>query len=272
MNSYFDIDEPYASSSKFTIPTSSIRDEPRGQSSSTAPRHDPLNRLVPDSPRYRFDPQYAHYLKPRSYKVVDGLQSDGTLTTDHPLVSHYLKQLKSVSPEAGRTENEKWWTKGIRQPTVDEVLDLENIDLDEYQSDCIFTLAALRVLKKVNHPKHFALWGKEWAQRTADRVHKVLREYSAVFRPSRLFPNPSMIMPRTLYPPFARHITPLSANMPQSASARRFITLSSCAELFLVPHAHLLPSRLLSSSPHRHLPFYAFLLPMLQVHQETYVN
>lgn len=79
-----------------------------------------------------------------------------------------------ISPAEGRRPPiEAWWKKGIKEKTVSEILDV-GVKLDEYQSDCVFALAALKVLHHPKHPKHFAFWGRDPAQKTAERVQKVI--------------------------------------------------------------------------------------------------
>lgn len=171
-----------ASTSTLDIfPTSSAREEPFTQSSNTT-RYDPLGCLKPSPPAYKFLPEYAHYLAPAWHSVAPGLTSLGQLTPSHPIVSRLLSRLSAISSAEGRREpNEKWYSRTQRDWTVNDVLDLTDdegneVILTELQAECVFVLAALKVLHHPTHPKHFTLWGREWAPKTAERVHKMLRE------------------------------------------------------------------------------------------------
>jgi hypothetical protein len=211
-----------SSSSRFTHPTSCTRDEPHQPSSSTT-RYDPFNCLIPSPPRYKFLDGYAHYLPQPSYTVTPGLTSQGKLTTAHPIVSLLLSRLHTVSPIEGRIENEKWWTKTFKQWTVNDILDLTDdegneVVLTDLQAECIFVLAALRVSNHPMHPKHFTLWGKEWATRTAERVQKVLGQYLVI--------SPHQV-------PFARVMGVCAAEKHDQSGPAAFMLLSESMNIML---------------------------------------
>jgi hypothetical protein len=164
------------STSPLQIPISSIRDEP-------FVRPPPCCDLVvartslPDLLR----PEYHKYKQPRRFEIAPGYQDDGRITIRHPFVDLLLARMPSISPQEGRKPPvEAWWRKGIKEKNVNEILDM-GIYLNEYQSECVFALAALRVLYHPENPKHFAFWGREPAQKTAERVQKVLRESQHAF-------------------------------------------------------------------------------------------
>ncbi|KAI0093116.1 hypothetical protein BDY19DRAFT_902916 [Irpex rosettiformis] len=166
-----------ASSSLLTYVTSSTRDEPFPPSTSTT-RYDPLGRLLP-STSYKFPEEFKRYLTAPSRPLVPGLTNLSTLTMEHPLVTSFLARVPSVPPAFGRVQGEGWWTKALHSWTVNDVLDLADhegneILLTKLQEECIFVLAALKVSFAPKHPKHFTMWGKDWATKTAERIHKLL--------------------------------------------------------------------------------------------------
>ncbi|KAI0812691.1 hypothetical protein BC629DRAFT_955787 [Irpex lacteus] len=166
-----------ASTSCVTYATSSTRDEPFVPSTGTT-RYDPLGRLAP-STSYKFPKEFEHYQAPQSRPLVPGLTTRHTLTMEHPLVTRFLARVPSIPPALGRISGEDWWTKALHSWTVNGVLDLTDADgnevlLSEFQEECIFVLAALKVFYYPRHPKHFAMWGKDWAARTAERIHALL--------------------------------------------------------------------------------------------------
>ena len=117
----------------------------------------------------------------RRIQVVPGLQKDGKMTEKHPFVELFLAKMPRISPQEGRKPPvEAWWRKGIKEKTVNDILGLSAC-LDEFQSECIFALAALKVLNHPENPKHFAFWGKEPAPKTAERVQRVLGESQSGF-------------------------------------------------------------------------------------------
>ncbi|THG94371.1 hypothetical protein EW026_g7093 [Hermanssonia centrifuga] len=161
-----------ASSSRY--PTSSIRDEPYFRPPPDSPPYDPLNLLESDPPRLALDPIFTKYRKPVHRELVPGLREDGTLTVKHPLVDAFIDGLPRTSPREGRRPpRESWWTKGLKDFTVSDVLDLD-VELDDVQDECIFVLAALKLLYHFHHRAHFTLWGREAGPRTARRVQKLL--------------------------------------------------------------------------------------------------
>lgn len=176
----------YASTSRFQYTTSSVRDEiPVGRQPPPHPR--PAHAHSHIAPIMSTDsfaapsilrPEYHKYFQPRRVEVVPGLQNDGRLTVRHPFVGRFLARTPSISPTDGRKPPaEAWWYKGMKKRSVSEVLDV-GAELDEYQSECVFVLAALKVLHHPQHAKHFAFWGREPAPKTAERVQRVLREFT----------------------------------------------------------------------------------------------
>ncbi|KAI0685947.1 kinase-like domain-containing protein [Cytidiella melzeri] len=117
------------------------------------------------------------------------------LTTSHPFVFRLLSRLPSVTPTRGQQEIEKWWTKTFKQWEVNDVLDLTDnegnkIVLSHLQSECVFTLAALKVLLHPTHPKHFTMWGKDWAQKTAEREKTCPAEINVIVSHPAAKPKP----------------------------------------------------------------------------------
>ena len=160
-----------------SYPTSSLRDEPFLRPPPDAPRYDPYDFLAPEPPRPSLDPIFARYRSPTPPEVAPGVRADGVLTARHPLVDAFIAALPHTSPRDGRKPpREAWWTKRIRGLTVRDVLALD-ADLSELHSECIFALAALRLLYHFHHPAHFTLWNREEMPRTARRVQKLLCEY-----------------------------------------------------------------------------------------------
>ncbi|GJE97418.1 hypothetical protein PsYK624_136360 [Phanerochaete sordida] len=164
--------DEFPSSSRTQIEISESRDEhwvrppPRRHVASVDP-------LEPRPLLHVLAPEYKKYMRPRRVEVVPGLQDDGKITVRHPFVDRFIARMPTISPAEGRRPPiEAWWKKGIKEKTVSEVLNV-GASLDEYQSDCVFALAALKVLHHPKHPKHFAFWGRDPAQKTAERVQKV---------------------------------------------------------------------------------------------------
>lgn len=184
-----------AYSPRLTYATSSVRDEPFTASTS-ATRYDPLGRLAPSTP-YKFPKKFQHLLVSPSLPLVPGLTNISTLTAEHPLVTSFLSRVPSVPPTFGRISGEVWWTKSLHSWTVNGVLDLTDhegneILLSRLQEECIFVLAAMKVFYYPKHPKHFTMWGKDWAVQTAERVHKLLCEHTVLLSGPRTPLNTSL--------------------------------------------------------------------------------
>lgn len=112
----------------------------------------------------------------RPVEVAPGLLDDCRITARHPLVALLLANIPAVSPAEGRKPPvEEWIKRGMKEKTVNDILDID-LRLNEYQSECMFALAALSVLRRPKHPKHFSFWGRDPAPKTAERVNKVLGE------------------------------------------------------------------------------------------------
>lgn len=171
------LNSEWNSSPSCSYPTSSLRDEPYLRPSPDAKRHDPGDFLAPEPPRPILDPIFNRYQEPFPQEVAPGVREDGALTAKHPLVDALIAALPHTSPREGlQPPREAWWTKRIRDLAVSDVLDLEPA-LTELQSECVFALAALKLLYQFHHPAHFTLWGRESGPRTARRVQKLLCEF-----------------------------------------------------------------------------------------------
>lgn len=152
-----------------------MRDEPRRPRAPGAARYDPLNVLAPEQRRPTHDPAYARFIQRSRAGLIPGVLADGRMTAAHPIVDTYLQNAPSVNPADGRKLVESWWLRGVRAQTVSEVLGAA-YNLNNVESECVFVLAALKVLHHPMHPKHFTFWGKHPANKTAERVQKVLGE------------------------------------------------------------------------------------------------
>ena len=121
-------------------------------------------------------PEYQKYMVKRSVEAVPGVLDNGRLTVRHPYVALLLANIPAVSPADGRKPPvEEWIKRGTRAATVNDLLHAP-VPLTAYQADAVFALAALSVLYRPRHPKHFSFWGRDPAPKTAARVEKVLGE------------------------------------------------------------------------------------------------
>ncbi|KZT04655.1 uncharacterized protein LAESUDRAFT_814014 [Laetiporus sulphureus 93-53] len=122
---------------------------------------------------------------PGAYSSADrpAILEDGRITDDHPLVDLYIQRLAAVyNVEIGHLEMTPFIShmppdmKGSlnvgKVLDVSAVLDI-GLTLNELQSACILSLAALKVLYSFDHQAHWALWGKCVRERTAAVVQRV---------------------------------------------------------------------------------------------------
>lgn len=121
-----------------------------------------------------------------------GVLTDGRITINHPYVQLYINNTRRVANDRDVTPGDdpfNWKPRIKEDREVEEVLGLSDSDSDSEpecerkgnkrkltvrESDCIFVLAALKVYYNPKHSRHFTFWGKEAAERTAEKVQKIL--------------------------------------------------------------------------------------------------
>ncbi|KAI0075139.1 hypothetical protein K474DRAFT_1453531 [Panus rudis PR-1116 ss-1] len=161
---------------------SSARDEPRAltHAATLSPTSSPSSSPYSIPPG--LSPEYNKFFYDRPREVVPGLLSNGVLTPNHPLVSLYLSrvprkqnhwiELGSHSSSFFLPPDPEGQEREV--PTLSQLVSIRGLDLSEFQDECIFALAALKVFYHARHRAHFSFWGKGVVHRTARRVQKIL--------------------------------------------------------------------------------------------------
>ncbi|CAL1707763.1 unnamed protein product [Somion occarium] len=165
--------------SQYHYATSSIRydDHPSTPSSSrqTSPEVSSHSPQPPPPGGER-----AMYAKPLPSPHPDylGVNIDGTITADHPLVDLYInavppKRNHVIHPLGYLPDPDRVRKLEPQVPPVDQLINMPR-PLTGLENEIIFALAALKVYYNARHPKHFSFWTVGVRQRTLSRIQWIM--------------------------------------------------------------------------------------------------